>query len=335
MKTSEENVTVWGIHCTIEEEAMFHKDSVIAIGWNDMGDLSKLAGTREAFKAAYQKVRPDDSKPTVAVQAGQVYRFACEVKVGDYVVFPSKADRMINVGVVEGGYFFAPNVSRFGQQRKVKWLKKLPRTAFSQGALYEAGSAMTFFQIKNYAGEFLAALDKGFKKMILEEDETVAQTAEETESRTRDFIFNQLKKDKGYDFEPIVADLLRAMGYKSTKVSKHGGDHGVDIVAYKDELPPRIVVQVKSQDADISEELVQKLKGAMDPGDYGVFVALSHFRENAKAFLARTPMIRGIDCDDFIDLFLKYYDMLDEKYKRKIPLRKVFIPNVVDGQQEN
>ena len=62
---------------------------------------------------------------------------------------------------------------------------------------------------------------------------------------------------------------------------------------------------------------------------------LSHFKENAKAFLQRTPMIRGIDCDDFIDLFLKYYDKLDEKYQRKIPLRKVFIPNVVDNQQEN
>lgn len=42
MKTSEENTTVWGIHCTIDEEAMFHKHSVMAIGWNDMGDLSKL-----------------------------------------------------------------------------------------------------------------------------------------------------------------------------------------------------------------------------------------------------------------------------------------------------
>ena len=87
MKANEECVTVWGIHCTIEEESMFHKNSVMAIGWNDMGDLSKIGKTRDAFKAAYQEVWPGDSKMTVAVQAGQVYRFACEVKVGDYVVF--------------------------------------------------------------------------------------------------------------------------------------------------------------------------------------------------------------------------------------------------------
>ena len=67
MKANEENVTVWGIHCSVDEESMFHKDSVIAIGWNDMGDLSKIESTRDAFKTAYQKVWPGDSKMTVAV----------------------------------------------------------------------------------------------------------------------------------------------------------------------------------------------------------------------------------------------------------------------------
>ena len=30
-----------------------------------------------------------------------LYRFVCEVQVGDYVVFPSKIDRKINIGIVE------------------------------------------------------------------------------------------------------------------------------------------------------------------------------------------------------------------------------------------
>ncbi|WP_320929065.1 restriction endonuclease [Hungatella sp.] len=51
------------------------------------------------------------------------------------------------------------------------------------------------------------------------------------------------KNLKGYDLEEFVADLLKAMGYR-TKVSPHGGDSGIDIVAYKDELPPRTMVQV-------------------------------------------------------------------------------------------
>ena len=332
MKTCEENVTVWGSHCTIDEESMFHKNSVMAIGWNDMGDLSKIGKTREAFKAAYQEVWPDDSKMTVAVQAGQVYRFACEVKVGDYVVFPSKVDRMINIGVVEGDYFFAPNVSRFGQQRKVKWLKHLPRTAFSQGALYEVGSAMSFFLLKNYADEYLQALDKGFKPAaaMAETDETVAATADDIIESTKDFILKELsKKLKGYALEEFVADLLNAMGYR-TKLSPQGGDSGIDITAYKDELPPRIVVQVKSQDSDIKETTIQSLKGAMREGDYGLFVTLSNYTKNAQKYLDNTPIIRGINGTELVELILKYYDQLSEKYRKMIPLKMVYIPVPVE-----
>ncbi len=48
------------------------------------------------------------------------------------------------------------------------------------------------------------------------------------------------------------------MGYHTT-VSPHGGDSGIDITAYKDELPPRILVQVKSQDSDITKKLLSSL----------------------------------------------------------------------------
>lgn len=86
-------------------------------------------------------------------------------------------------------------------------------------------------------------------------DETVAQTADEIIEATRDFILKELSKNlKGYDLEPFVANLLQAMGYR-TILSPHGGDSGIDITAYKDELPPRIVVQVKSQDGDIKETM--------------------------------------------------------------------------------
>ena len=130
---------------------------------------------------------------------------------------------------------------------------------------------------------------------------------------------------KGYDFELFVADLLNAMGYR-TSVSAHGGDSGIDITAYKDELPPRILVQVKSADGDIKEATIQSLKGAMREGDYGLFVTLSNYTKNAQKYLDSTPIIRGINGPDLVDLILKYYDQLSEKYKKLIPLKMVYIP---------
>lgn len=187
---------------------------------------------------------------------------------------------------------------------------------------------MTFFTVKDYADEFMTALDKDFKKNYSSdsEDESIGATAEDIIENTVDFILKELSRQlKGYDLENFVADLLRAIGYW-TKVSAQGGDSGIDITAYKDELPPRILVQVKSQSGDINETLVQSLKGAMHEGDYGLFVTLSNYTKNAQKYLESTPVIRGINGIELVDLILKYYEDLSEKYRKMIPLKKVYIP---------
>lgn len=322
-----EDIRMWGIHT--QDDHLFLKDNVIAIGWHAVGDLSVIEATRDAFKEKYVDAYPDAKKGSIATGAGMLFRFCHEVQVGDYIVFPSKVDKMINIGVVDGPYFYDASQPDYVQQRKVKWLKHLPRTFFTQGALYEIGSAMTFFSVKSYADEFLAALESKTKAVLPaddSEDESVGATADEIVQSTRDFILKELGRQlKGYDLEGFVADLLEAMGYRTT-ISPHGGDSGIDIIAYKDELPPRILVQVKSSDGDTKETTIQSLKGAMREGDYGLFVTLSRYTKNAKKYLDSTPIIRGIDGDELVSLVLKYYEKLSEKYRKVIPLKMVYIP---------
>jgi restriction system protein len=323
-----EDKRIWGIHTRNDD--LFLNNKVVAIGWRELGNLSEIDNNRNAFKKKYIQVFSDDTKGRVSVVAGMLYRFCHEVQIGDYVVFPSKSNREVNIGVIDGNYVYDPNQIEYVQTRKVKWLKHLPRTAFSQGALYEIGSAMTFFEVKNYADEFLAALNN--TKKTIEgsdyEDDTVAATTEEIIENTKDFILKELSRNlKGYALEEFIANLLQAMGYR-TKVSQQGGDSGIDIIAYKDELPPRIAVQVKSQDSDIKETVIQSLKGAMMPGDYGLFVTLSNYTKNAQQFLKANPIIRGINGTELVDLILKYYSSLEEKYKKMIPLKMVYIPVV-------
>ena len=325
-----EEKRVWGIH-TLDDN-LFLSKSLIALGWEEFGDLSLLEGTREKFKEHYIETYPDAKKGQIPMSSGMLYRFIHEVQIGDYVVFPSKIDRKINIGTVESGYYYDTTDGHYVQRRKVKWLKHLPRTSFSQGALYEAGSAMTFFSIKNYADEYLAALDKSFKLKAEDNeiDETVGATAEEIIESTKDFVLKELSKQlKGYDLEEFIANLLQAMGYRTT-LSPHGGDSGIDITAYKDELPPRILVQVKSGDGSIKETTIQSLKGAMREGDYGLFVTLTDYTKNAKKYLESVPIIKGINGTELVELILKYYDDLDEKYQKMIPLKMVYIPVAKD-----
>ena len=152
--------TVWGMHAgkTGDAETLFERQGVIAIGWKDVGDLSPLK-TRDDFKGAVARTYPDKKPGAIRNNAGQLYRFVHELAVRDVVVFPLKREREIWLGEVTGAYEYNAKLDPgYPNLRRVKWLKRLPRTKFSQGALYEIGSAMSFFQVKNYADEFLLSL---------------------------------------------------------------------------------------------------------------------------------------------------------------------------------
>lgn len=326
---------LWGIHT--QDDALFLEKNIIAIGWKEFGDLNQIEAKRDAYKKHYAAVYPEAPKMSVATSAGMLFRFASEVQIGDYVVFPSKSNRKINIGIVESNYIYCSDAIEYVQQRKVKWLKHLPRTAFSQGALYEIGSALSFFAIKKYADEFLGVLSSDSHRTaiadIQDDNITIAATANDIIETTKDFILKELNRHcKGHPLEHFVAKILEAAGYH-TEVTPGSGDHSIDIKVYKDELPPRIIVQVKSQESYVDERTVQSLKGAMREGDYGLFVSLSGFSRNAQEYLRNNPVIKGMTGYELADLILKNYERLDEKSKQTIPLKQVYIP--VISPEEN
>ena len=55
-------------------------------------------------------------------------------------------------------------------------------------------------------------------------------------------------------------------------------------------------------------------------------MTLSKYTNNAQKYLDNTPMIRGINGNELADLILKYYEQLSPKYRKLIPLKKVYMP---------
>jgi len=82
--------TIWGIHMDWSLELEPVEKGFIAIGWDKLGDLSKLQPSREAFKAALSSAYPDKKAGAIPVDAGILYRFVHEMSKGDLVVYPSK-----------------------------------------------------------------------------------------------------------------------------------------------------------------------------------------------------------------------------------------------------
>ncbi len=337
-----DNTTLWGIHAgrSGEAESLFINGSVIALGWDKIGDLKGIGDTREAFKTYYASKHPNMKQASIAGSAGQLFRFVREMKVGDFVAYPSKQSRTIHLGKITGEYdFVTSQLHSFPQQRKVEWKKEVPRTHFSQGALYEIGSALTLFTIRTYAEEFLSALDSkaASKPVSASEDPTVAEVEHDVEEGTSDFILKTLaQKTKGHPFADFVACLLQAMGYR-TRVSPPGIDGGIDIVAHKDELglePPIIKVQVKSSVGSIGDPAISQLYGKVAPTEYGLFVTLGTFTSQAVQFARAKSNLRLVDGESLVQLILEHYEQLDSKYKGLIPLRRVYIPERAGTDQE-
>src|SRR5215207_2699550 len=184
-------VTVWVTRAGrfSEVDTLFLKKNVVALGWDQIGNLAAIGPNRELFKARYLETYADSKPGAVPLNAGQLFRFIHEMKPDDTVVYPSKRDRLIHIGIIQGEYRYSPSLdSRYPHMRSVKWVKEVPRTSFTQGALYEIGSAMSLFQVKTYADEFLAALAGEIKpiEQTETEDETVAYVVEDIEQTTRD-----------------------------------------------------------------------------------------------------------------------------------------------------
>jgi len=138
----EHESAMWGIHGgkTGDADSLFVKQNRVAVGWDKMGDLTLLAADREAFKTKVLEVHPDKKPGAIPNNAGQLFRFVHEVRPGDIIVYPSKNDHQVHLGTIEGGYQFNTKLEpSYAHLRAVKWLKSVPRTQFTQGALYKIG----------------------------------------------------------------------------------------------------------------------------------------------------------------------------------------------------
>lgn len=154
-------------------------------------------------------------------------------------------------------------------------------------------------------------------------------TLEEAEEQAWDEIAQYLHQMNPYDFQSLVADLLRAMGYYVDWEAPPGKDGGLDILAWPDPLgtkPPRIKVQVKRQISAVTVEGVRSFLAVLGDEDVGLFVALGGFTRDAVE-TARNQERRRltlIDIRKLHELWVTYYKNLSDEARRRMPLRPVY-----------
>jgi restriction system protein len=337
---------IWGIPMPAEVGNGPVVGSSVSLGWPDMGDIFALPNNREAFKERLAQTHPNTKAGAIPVDAGTLYKFVHEIGEGDFIVYPSKHNRLVNIGKVTGKKWHSssgfPWSGDLPNHVEVSWLGHFPRSDFSQSALNEIGSFITLFRVRQHANEFLAkvgAIATPNSRLLEEEtavpDDVASQTTSQlAEENTEDFIIRRIHTGlSGFEFEHFTAHLMECMGY-TARVSEKTGDGGVDVIAHTDQLgfqPPIIKIQCKRQTSQIGEPEVSQLLGTLGEGEYALFLTLGSYTRQARVRERNTPRLRLLDGEELVQLILQHYPKMSPRYRTMIPLKQIYVPDLIGG----
>lgn len=182
-----------------------------------------------------------------------------------------------------------------------------------------------------------AAYRKWRQEKKMDEDDTTGDETpeketiiniEQLEEQANEGIRQYIKAKNPYEFQDMVAALLRAMGYYTPFVAPKGRDGGVDVIAYIDALGakvPRIKVQVKHMpDDSIPAKDIRSLLGILRDGDIALFVTSGTYSQQARTeALTSKTYIKLIDGEEFIQMWQDNYSKMTDEDKNMLPLKHI------------
>jgi restriction system protein len=162
-----------------------------------------------------------------------------------------------------------------------------------------------------------------------EEDEetAISLTVEKAEEMAWAEVRDHLGSMDPYEFQDLVAGLLRGMGYHVSHVAPRGKDRGIDIIAGSDPLGtrgPRVKVQVKREQSKTDSKSLRAFLSVLRGDDVGVFVTLGGFTSDA-ADEARSEArrITLLGPDEFFALWVRHYGDIPDEDRRRLPIKEV------------
>jgi 5-methylcytosine-specific restriction protein B len=90
----------------------------ISVGWDEFGDLSAV--TKDEFAEMRDKLIGEHGWTKSGMQ--QVWRFAKDIKPGDYIVANRGKSQVIGIGIVTGPYFFVSGAEEHRHRIPIDWL---------------------------------------------------------------------------------------------------------------------------------------------------------------------------------------------------------------------
>lgn len=160
-------------------------------------------------------------------------------------------------------------------------------------------------------------------------EKSVSVSYEEAREQAQEKIDAFLHAMDAYDFQKLVADLLKAIGYHVTWIAPPGKDGGVDILAYTDPLGtqgPRIKVQVKQQQKAVTEPDLKSFMANIGQYDSGIFFCTGGFTRDAENYARsqESKRIMLIDSSKLVQLWTDNIPRLSDQAWQRLPLTPIY-----------
>jgi restriction system protein len=318
-----------------EEEPIALENNLVTMHWNELSDLSGVE-KREDLAELYKAANPHETRArAIGSGVGQVWKFRFDIRKGDLAIIPLKTRPALAIGVVAGAYAYRDDLGdEVHHALPVKWLATdLLRTTVARDLLEELGRPPTVYQV------LLENAEERFRAVIRGESDRPTGSSGEDADITEQFDTEQTSQDERLKFiqrkfnrhklAELVDAVLQAEGYR-TRVSPHGPDGGVDILAGSGPLgfaEPRLVVQVKSSASTADVKVLRELQGIFKNfgADQGLLVSWDGFtsvalQEARQSFFS----IRLWDASDLLRAILKNYDRFPEQLRAELPLKRIW-----------
>lgn len=298
----------------------FRQGGYVAIGWNELGDLSQVSG-REGLYPLYLSAYPDDSAIVRGQQVGQIARLRFEMQPDDLVITPDANTELLWHGRLKPdppyGFATGDPACPYAHRRPVAWAEQpLKRSGLSVPLQNTLRSSLTVYGISQ-VDELLAALGQ-----------PVSPKAQAARYDANGAVLDQILQLDDKEFEILVGHLLTALGFEGSEVTGKTGDGGVDATGelnVANLAKVRVYVQAKryKRDSTITASTVRALRQAIPFGGQGAFITTARFQQKAYevALEANFPRIGLINGEQLVDLLVEHWATIPVEFQEKLGLK--------------
>lgn len=310
----------------IDRLQYFLENNIVGIGWPGIGSLEDIE-SRDDVKNKLELAGYTEGRTALSVgqAAGILYRFTCEIKIGDYVLVPNGSNIFVGKILDEKPFYlekFDTDEEGFCHQRKVEWLfnRRTINKQFMTSRVYDS--------FKGQSTLFTTWYDDVHDLVTEKQHLFIGDDFQTKHLKLKEEYLNKLNEGRitglnSNEIENVCKKILNVFfpGIERQATRNTKGEGDADLKA---ELIGGVVVkvQIKNFYKNLNEngigiEVVKQLEKAMDKNDNGIIMTTTTISTEAKG-LAEKYAVEGkkitfIDGKKFVDLIFENIEIFNDE----------------------